>query len=102
MTEKSNAHSDYIRSVAYSPDGKTIVSGSDDRTLKVWELRNPEPIAADCNLLGLKRLAISRTGATFADVKSKSADELRFMLSQGAAAHSNHLGTHKVWDAGER
>ena len=36
VTEKSNAHSDTIRSVAFSPDGKTIVSGSDDKTLKVW------------------------------------------------------------------
>ena len=35
-TEKKNAHSEFIRSVDFSPDGKTIVSGSDDRTLKVW------------------------------------------------------------------
>ena len=26
-----------VRSVAFSPDGKTIVSGSDDGTLKVWD-----------------------------------------------------------------
>ena len=39
MTEKSNAHSREITSVGFSPDGKTIVSGGDDRTLKVWELR---------------------------------------------------------------
>ena len=32
-----NAHSDYIRSVAFSPDGTKIVSGSDDGTLKVWD-----------------------------------------------------------------
>ena len=37
MTEKSNAHSGVITSVAYSPDGKTIVSGSYDKTLKVWD-----------------------------------------------------------------
>ena len=35
--EKESAHSGYVRSVAFSPDGKTIVSGSDDQTLKVWD-----------------------------------------------------------------
>ena len=29
-------HTGYVRSVAYSPDGKHIVSGSDDRTVRVW------------------------------------------------------------------
>ena len=35
--EKQSAHSGWVRSVAFSPDGKTIVSGSDDKTLKVWD-----------------------------------------------------------------
>ena len=35
--EKENAHSGYVISVAFSPDGKTIVSGSADKTLKVWD-----------------------------------------------------------------
>ena len=39
MTEKSNAHSDWINSVAFSPDGKSIVSGSRDQTIKVWGFR---------------------------------------------------------------
>ena len=35
--EKQSAHSDCVFSVAFSPDGKTIVSGSYDKTLKVWD-----------------------------------------------------------------
>ena len=30
-------HSGEVNSVAYSPDGKHIVSGSDDKTVKVWD-----------------------------------------------------------------
>ena len=35
--EKQSAHSGPVYSVAFSPDGKTIVSGSYDKTLKVWD-----------------------------------------------------------------
>ena len=35
--EKTNAHSDTIWSVAFSPDGTKIVSGSSDKTIKVWD-----------------------------------------------------------------
>ena len=34
--EKQSAHDSAVASVAFSPDGKTIVSGSADDTLKVW------------------------------------------------------------------
>ena len=35
--EKQSAHSSYVASVAFSPDGATIVSGSWDETIKVWD-----------------------------------------------------------------
>ena len=35
--EKQSAHSYRVMSVAFSPDGKSIVSGSNDKTLKVWD-----------------------------------------------------------------
>ncbi len=31
-------HQDFVYSVAITPDGKTLVSGSDDKTIKVWNL----------------------------------------------------------------
>ena len=36
-TEKANAHSGRITSVTYSPDGSQILTGSRDKSLKVWE-----------------------------------------------------------------
>ena len=38
QAEKENAHNDWVTSVDFSPDGKTIVSGSSDKMIKVWEL----------------------------------------------------------------
>ena len=35
--EKQSAHSDFVNSVAFNHDGTKIVSGSNDRTIKVWD-----------------------------------------------------------------
>ena len=42
-SEKSEAHSGWVMSVAFSPDGTKIVSGSFDKTIKVWDVGAPEP-----------------------------------------------------------
>ena len=54
LSEKTSAHSDWVMSVAFSPDGTTIVSGSRDRTIKVWEFGAPEPS---------NRLSLAKTDA---------------------------------------
>ena len=43
LSEKVNAHSSWVMSVAFSPDGKKIVSGSMDQTIKVWDFGALEP-----------------------------------------------------------
>ena len=37
LSQKTNAHSGWVMSVASSPDGTKIVSGSLDKTIKVWD-----------------------------------------------------------------
>ena len=41
LSEKTNAHSHWVMSVAFSPDGTKIVSGSYDKTIKVWDMGAP-------------------------------------------------------------
>ena len=43
LSEKTDAHSSTIWSVAFSPDGTKIVSGSSDQTIKVWDSGALEP-----------------------------------------------------------
>jgi len=50
LSEKPNAHSFNIPSVAFSPDGTKIVSGSGDQTIKVWD--SGVPRAHELPLLG--------------------------------------------------
>ena len=43
VAEKTNAHSSFVMSAAFSPDGTKIVSGSADKTIKVWDFGAQEP-----------------------------------------------------------
>jgi WD40 repeat protein len=49
LSEKMNAHSNTIRSVAFSLDGTKIVSGSDDKTIKVWDSDKLEMLSEKTN-----------------------------------------------------
>ncbi len=40
-----SAHGDWVSGVAFSPDGRLLVSGSYDRTVRVWDLDTESPIA---------------------------------------------------------
>lgn len=58
-----SGHSDSINSIVISPDGQTLISASNDKTIKVWNLKNGEEIftitpATDT----VKSLAISPDG----------------------------------------
>jgi len=37
-------HTGFVYSVAFSPDGNLLVSGSDDRTIQLWSILDGVPI----------------------------------------------------------
>lgn len=74
-----NGHSDGVNAVAFSPDGKTIVSGSDDNTIKLWE-------AASGKLL---RTLESHVASVF---------EVTFSSDSKLLASGSSDSTIKLWD----
>ena len=46
----SSGHSDVVRSVAFSRDGKTIVSGSEDKSVKIWDMETGDVAEETQNL----------------------------------------------------
>ncbi len=59
LIEKLESHKDSVYSVAFSPDGKYLVSGSLDKTLKIWELNSNKPSTVKSTLKGHKDFVLS-------------------------------------------
>lgn len=59
-------YSNSVTSVAISADGRTIVSGSSDNTVRLWNTQTGEPIGQplECHIEGITSVALSADGST--------------------------------------
>ena len=77
-----------MHGVAFSPDGKRIVSGSGDKTVRVWDATTGQPIGQP--LTGHTEPVIER------DVQPRrAAHRLRQRRQHGAAVGRRHRPTHR-------
>ena len=100
---KQSAHSGPVTSVAFSPDGKTIVSGSSDKTLKVWDAGTPARLIPHL----AQNLSAPTLAAASLELKAeKQSAHSREVMSvafspDGKTIVSGSVDkTLKVWDAG--
>ncbi len=82
-------HSDWVRSVTISEDGHTIVSGSADKTMKVWNLKTGELLHT------LK--PYSNWVNSVAISKNKDSQKI-FMSEDAQTIISGNRDTIKVWN----
>jgi WD40 repeat protein/tRNA A-37 threonylcarbamoyl transferase component Bud32 len=61
-------HTDRVTSVAFSPDNKRIASGSDDRTVRVWDAQNGQQLHCLVHTSEVRGVAFSPDGQRIASL----------------------------------
>lgn len=90
-----SGHSGEVNSVAISPDGQTLASGSEDQTIKLWDLRTGELLSTlTGHSDGVKSVAFSPDGNKLA---SGSADYTIKLWHLHTAELLHTLTGHSNW-----
>jgi WD40 repeat protein len=83
-------HDDWVFSLAFSPDGRRLVSGAGDGTLRIWDLNSRQPSA---HFLGQQNIAAIRFSPDGRTIASTAADGTIFLRDATDGALLNVLRT---------
>jgi RNA polymerase sigma factor (sigma-70 family) len=92
-----NQHwSDEVRSAMFSADGKTLVSGGDDRTIRFWDVASGKEKRLIQTEKGVTKIALSPDGRTLASLGHvKQVDQRRISSQSEAVIHLWDTATGK-------
>jgi hypothetical protein len=66
LSQYLKGHSSTVSAVSFSPDGKTLASGSYDNTIILWDVETRQPIGQPLTASGVTSVAFSPDGKTLA------------------------------------
>src|SRR5262249_53042081 len=81
--EALSGHEDLILSVAFSPDGRQIVTASADKTARVWNIENL-PVVLDRHTGGMRTVSYSSEGKRIVSVSNNDTAQV-WDVKTGAA-----------------
>jgi WD40 repeat protein len=61
MLDKLTGHDDDVKPVVFSPDGKTLASGSNDHHVRIWDVTDPHHAAPIAVLEGHEHFVAGRS-----------------------------------------
>jgi tricorn protease-like protein len=96
MKKRFTGHTGGIRSGAFLADGRHIISGSTDKTLRMWDVQTGEEVARlETENHFTNHVAVSRDGRTVASGGG------HFQISPGykMRAHDEKMRTHDIQEA---
>ena len=89
-----SGHKDSVNAVAFSPDGKLVLTGSSDKTARLWEAAGGKPVATLSGLTSVvNAVAFSPDGKL---VLTGSADKTARLWETAASCSPRCPGTRTI------